>query len=464
MKLLNYQVHNVCKVSELDLNMEGRNLALIGGGNGHGKTSALRAFLMALCGRSGMDWPDIALKEGEDEGSITVNLSGDAELHDLKGFTVKVTLRRKRGGTVAEDFAVYDSTGEEAPSPRELLKRIYSLRAFDPLAFERSKPKEQQELLRNLVGLDFTQLDEDRATVYKERTVVNAAGKAAVAKLDSVPAVEDPPEREESAQDLFKELEAVQVHNRRLDQKHDELMNLIERETELATQEERLKAKLAEIDMERQNLDGLLEEAQKVLDGEEKLDEEVVREKINNVDKINADFRREQERKELAVEVETLRKQSKDMTNQIKAIDEEKQSRLEKADWPLPGLGIDEKGVVLDDLPFEQASKAQRVLASVKIGMALNPKLRLLVCEDGNDLDNETLAALEQTLVDNDFQMLLEFVTRSEEDEERCAVVFYEGRPKDMAAMDTDDMLTEKNDEEESDRPDALFSDDGGAG
>ena len=88
------------------------------------------------------------------------------------------------------------------------------------------------------------------------------------------------------------------------------------------------------------------------------------------------------------------------------------------------------------------------------------------MCEDGNDLDNETLAALEQTLIDNDFQMLLEFVTRSEEDEERCAVVFHEGRPKDMTAMDTNEMLTEKDDDEESSEgldDFQQFDDEGGA-
>ena len=110
-------------------------------------------------------------------------------------------------------------------------------------------------------------------------------------------------------------------------------------------------------------------------------------------------------------------------------MDEEKQERIQNAKFPLPNLSLDDSGVLLDGLPFEQASKAQRVVASVKIGMAMNPKLRLLVCEDGNDLDDATMQALSDTLKDNDFQMLLEYVTRSPEDESKCAVVFTDGQP-----------------------------------
>jgi hypothetical protein len=50
------------------------------------------------------------------------------------------------------------------------------------------------------------------------------------------------------------------------------------------------------------------------------------------------------------------------------------------------------------------------------------------VCEEGNDLDLDTLKALEDVLTANDYQMILEFVTRSQEDEDRCCVVFKEGK------------------------------------
>jgi hypothetical protein len=93
-------------------------------------------------------------------------------------------------------------------------------------------------------------------------------------------------------------------------------------------------------------------------------------------------------------------------------------------------------------LPFEQASTSQRIMASVKVGMALNPKLRLLVCQHGSDLDNDTLDALDQVVKAGDFQCVVEVVTRSVYDEQRCAVVIEDGRVKGV-----DDAEQEGNEE-----------------
>ena len=157
------------------------------------------------------------------------------------------------------------------------------------------------------------------------------------------------------------------------------------------------------------------------------IDDGPIREQIRSAADINKAVQAKAEYKAKAAELQSLRRGSNSLTEKLKSIDQEKARLLENAKWPLPGMSIDEDGVLMDGVPFEQASKAQRVIASVKILMAMNPKLRLMICQDGNDLDNETLAALEKTLEDNDYQMVLEFVTRSVEDEERCAVVFRDG-------------------------------------
>jgi hypothetical protein len=110
------------------------------------------------------------------------------------------------------------------------------------------------------------------------------------------------------------------------------------------------------------------------------------------------------------------------------------------ATWPLPGLSLDSEGVLFNGLPFSQASKSARIATSAKIGMALNPRLRLMVCQDGNDLDNESLDSLEKLLRDSDYQMILELVTRNDDDEKRCAVIIENGKNKEKnpeSAIDT---------------------------
>ncbi len=122
-----------------------------------------------------------------------------------------------------------------------------------------------------------------------------------------------------------------------------------------------------------------------------------------------------------------LRKESEDYTKQMRQIDEDIADALAKAKFPVEGMSITDSEVVLNGLPFSQASRRQRIMASVDVGIALNPKLRLLVSQDGSDLDLETLEVLEQKLKDSDFQMLVEFVTRGKSDEDLCAVVMTDG-------------------------------------
>jgi hypothetical protein len=67
------------------------------------------------------------------------------------------------------------------------------------------------------------------------------------------------------------------------------------------------------------------------------------------------------------------------------------------------------------------------------MGIALNPELKLFVCEDGSDLDNDTLAALDAILKEHDFQMIVEVVTRTAEDESLCAIVIHDGHVKESS-------------------------------
>ena len=186
MKVLSYEAHNVKAISDIDLKLSGRHLYLVGGKNGNGKTSALDALRMALCGKSGMDYPDVSLKEGESEGWVKVALEPDESDESQKTLNIELLLKRKRNGQIAEVFKIVDGEGDEAPEPRALLKRLYHLKGFDPLAFIRLDRKEKKELLQKLVGLDFTELDKEYDKLFKERTDVNREVKTLNSRLSGM--------------------------------------------------------------------------------------------------------------------------------------------------------------------------------------------------------------------------------------------------------------------------------------
>lgn len=83
MKIKRIQVHNVMGVKDVDADLEGHNLWLIGGKNRSGKSSTLQSLVMAICGKRGCDFPSEPLRDGEDEGWIKETTEA------LKAFTPK---------------------------------------------------------------------------------------------------------------------------------------------------------------------------------------------------------------------------------------------------------------------------------------------------------------------------------------------------------------------------------------
>lgn len=434
MKVLELHAHNVMGVKEVKFDLRGHNLYLIGGKNGQGKTSALKALLIALCGRSGMkDFPEVPLREGEDKGFIDVKLSGERSLHDEVGFTVRFHFKRKVGGGVSEEFELLDSTGDPAGSPRDLLRSLYSMKAFDPLEFERMKPQDQRKLLVDLVELDFTELDKEFKEEYAERTVINKQGVAAKAVFDAMPKFDDAPAEPVDVGDLSKRMKAANDAQR-------EIM-LMEQESkahrfQIQRAEEDIKAitaKIAELQKKHDELVAVVQSAEDHLAALEKRpkpiveDLEVIQQQMAMASEVNKKVQANKDRAAKQAELADLRKQSEAKTARLKEIEESKVQMIQQAKWPVPGLSLSDDGVLYNGLPFSQINKADRVKISTSIGIALNPTLRLLVCEDGSAMDTDTLEALDEMLKVNDFQMLMEVVTRTNEDEQLCSVVIRNG-------------------------------------
>lgn len=435
MKVLNYAAHNVQGVSDIKFDLEGHHLYLVGGGNGQGKSSALKALLMALCGRQGCDYPEVSLKEGETEGHVRVKLSGDADMHDDAGFTVELLLKRKRDKSVVEEFRILDSSGDEAPEPRTLLKKLFKLKAFDPLSFEKMDKKAKKQLLQELTGLDFSKQNAEAKKVYDERTIVNREIKKLEAQFEALPKHEGVPAEEVASADLLAKLEERQKTNKA---NAATRKSLAEDKEDLAETRDRIAALTVQITNLIGQRDALRviadEKASNLADLEAKVttlkdeDETEIRTQMKELDATNAKVRANKKYHQTREELETKVSESERLTKQLIDIAENQKKAIAEAKFPVEGMSFDEEGVLYNGLPFEQVNKAARVMASVDVGMALNPTLRLLVCECGGDLDSETLAALEAKLREHDFQMLVEIVTRTEADEKLCQVVIKDGK------------------------------------
>lgn len=435
MRVSTYTAHGIKRISDITFDLEGRHLYLVGGRNAEGKTSALEGLLMALAGKKDFKFPTRPLRDGEQKGFVRVELVPD-EGDELGPLTVELKFTRKRGGQVAESFSVTDENGVKVAKPRVLLSRLYKLGAFDPLSFERLADKDQRAALMRLVGLD---LDADEATIkgiFDRRTDINREAKRLGALLDATPHVDAPAEPvsiaglQEEREELEREVQDAADLRRSIDTANRSAVEQKERADSLSSQIDDLEKRRDRALRQAADNEDDIAKMRVNLDQCEPPDLTEIDAEIRNAGEINSRVLANANRQNLIDQVEAETVKSEDLTDQIEAIREGHAKQLEAADWPIEGLSFDADQILYEGIPFSQRSRAERTLISFEMGAAMNPDLRLFVCQDGNDLDDIRIGVLDKLLKERDYQAVVEFVTRGEEDEERCAIVIEDGREK----------------------------------
>ena len=417
MKILRLSSKNVKRLKAVEITPQG-NVIIVGGKNGQGKSSVLDSIAYALGGKDLICRQPV--RRGEKNAGVTC---------DLGEFLVRRTFTAEGGGTLT----VETKDGARFTSPQARLDDIVGRLSFDPLAFARMEPAKQAETLRALLGLDFTELDKDRAGVFAVRTDVNRDGKGLRARFDALPAKHaDVPMDEVPSAEILAKLEVAQTQNRAIetaradaallrsiadgaehlvrqaraqcDRTHQEIARLQERlvveRTMLEAAESEAHAKRTEADRITSACEGLVF-----------IDLAPIREQLAGLEAVNRRVRENRQHEQVERELEAKRAEAVALSERIERIDAQKQEAVAKASFPVEGLGFDQDAIVtFNGLPFDQASAAEQLRVSVAIGIALNPKLRVLLIRDGSLLDEESLRLLGETASEHDAQLWIERV------------------------------------------------------
>lgn len=405
MKIINLKAENVKRIQAVSITPDGSTV-VIGGGNGQGKSSVLDSIMYALGGGSTL--PAKPLRNGADKGAITITLD---DMVVTRRFT------RQKDGEIGTTLEIKRANGDKASSPQAILDDLCGKMAFDPLEFARLKPKAQLDALRELVGLDFAELDRERQQTFDRRTDVNRQHKAKLAELAACPQVEAPA-AEVSVADLMAELdrrESVNAKNADLREALEEsradvlsiegrILNIQQQIIELQEQLEAEQRHLAD------EKDAEATRAQAVAHLKDE-DTAEVRRQIAEADATNARVRQNTKRAEIVTAAGTLAEEAERLTDCLDAIDQQKAAKMAAAPFPVPGLGFDASGVTLNGLPFDQASSAEQLRVSVAMGLALNPKLRVMLIRDGSLLDENSLALVASMAEAADGQVWIERVS-----------------------------------------------------
>lgn len=394
MKILSLEAENVKRLKAVSITPDGAAI-VIGGNNGNGKSSVLDAIAYALGGKDLVC--DEPVRRGEKSAKIRC---------DLGEFIVTRTFTAAGGGSLK----VTMPNGAVMPSPQTVLDKLIGSLTFDPLSFSRMKPREQAETLRKLVGLDTSEIDLQRAKLFEERTAINREIKSIEAQEQALVVDENAPDEMVSVADLVREARAIDDHNEAV---------------------KKAKNKLVEAEETLHQARKAFEQAQNYFEsctvamkaaGDLKPATEI-QTAIANAEEENRKARVKAERRKFREALLLKRGVSDDWSKKIDALDRAKAEALKVAAFPVDGLGLSDAGVTMNALPFNQASSAEQLRASVAIGLASNPTLKVLLIRDGSLLDEKSLAMVAELAAAADAQVWIERVGKGAE----CSVVIEDG-------------------------------------
>lgn len=389
MIIVRFQAENVKKLKVVEITPEG-NVVVIGGKNCAGKSAVLESIMAALAGKKKL--PPKMLREGAKKGFIEL---------DLGDIMVKRTFTKSGNSSLK----VFNKGGAVFSSPQKMLDKLLGNIAFDPLEFSRMSTKEQIEVLKQITGLDFSKLDQKREELYNQRAEVNRDGKRLSAECESIEQQlpDEIPKSEVSVVQLMSQLDAAQATNKANDELRCEFELTTNRIEELRAQYELIGQQIVEETQKQKSLHTAIKKAKNV-------DIDAIKQQLKSAESNNRVFHLNIKYNELMMQLKQRREQYKELTRDIKDIDRTKEERLENSNLPVDNLTFDDNGVMLNGLPFEQASSSEQLRVSVAIGLAMNPKLKVLLIKDGSLLDEDNLKLISEMAEEADAQLWIERV------------------------------------------------------
>ena len=327
-------------------------------------------------------------------------------------------------------LVVTNKDGARYPSPQAVLDKLTGRLTFDPLAFAHMDPKQQDATLRKLVGLDVSAIEERRKEAFTQRAMLKKSHDIIVAQLldlphhdgvhDEVPMAEISNEMlrveelRKAAEDAGRE---VVASTSRLAQHESACQSRYARIEELNKQIATIQSELGKYEALHQAETKTL--AERKAAHEAALiavpDADAIRQKLTDAEATNKKVRENAAYAQRVMQADAAAVRVIEQDELVKAADAEKRAMLEAAKFPVEGLGVGDDGITFGGVPFSQASSSEQLRVSVAIGLALNPKLKVLLIRNGNLLDDDSLKAVADQADQAGAQVWMEYVTKNAE-------------------------------------------------
>lgn len=402
MKIIKLQAENFKRLVAVEIAPDG-NMVQITGKNGNGKSSVLDAIWAALAGNSAA--PIMPIRAGEDQARIVLDLG-----------EIVVTRIFRQGKT--SSLTVENAEGSKISSPQAMLDGLLGQLSFDPLAFERMSPKDQFNALRKFVpGIDFEAIDAQNKADYAARAEFNKKAKESKTLAASIVVPLGIPAVPVDEKKLIDDMQAAGTFNADIEKRRANRANLkanIEKNLKAVKEiEATLKAlneNKAQIEKETESMQSRLDSAGPL---PELKDVTALRVAIDSAKDINRQVALREEKAEHEAMAKELEECADALTKAMKDREASKIAAIAAAKLPIENIGFGDGIILMNGVPFSQASDAERLRASIAIAMASNSKLRVVRVRDGSLLDDDSMKLLAEMADKNDMQVWIERVDSS---------------------------------------------------
>lgn len=367
-KINELELENVKRIKAVKVEPSERGLTIIGGRNNQGKTSVLDSIAWALGGNRFR--PSQAARDGSViPPHLRVKLSN--------GIVVE------RAGKNS-DLKVIDPDGRRGG--QQLLDEFVEQLALDLPRFMQSSPKEKANTLLRIIGVgdQLYTLERQEAELYSRRHAIGQIADQKSKFAKEMPDFPGVPKEPVSASELIRQQQDILAAN---------------------GENQRKRAKAAQLEAEKQRLRRALDEMQEKYDivcrdcdiaSKDAIDlldqstEELER-NIQNIEDINRKVRANLDKEKAAADAAEYWNQYAALTTEIERVRQSRMDLLQGAKLPLPGLSVEEGELTYQGKRWDNLSGSDQLKVSTAIVRAINPKCGFVLLDKLEQMDLETL-------------------------------------------------------------------------
>ena len=412
--------YGAIKALTVTVNEDG-HIIKVCGPNGVGKTTAVDAPWAALCGTGNVMVQPI--REGATKATLEVDLrntNGD-KLFVTKIITAKTTR-----------LVVKNAEGMAYSSQQTKLDQLFSAVTIDPFAFGKLNDREKIKLLLKISGQEepLRALDQEQSAAYEQRTEVNRNVKEFEGKLKALPADALTPVEKKSTQEILDRLREEQSRVAGVQGKGDRIVDCKAEITEcegenrdndrkISEYEEIIRALKLESDGNRGTVNERKHEItalQGAVDAAPTDTSALIEDELLEVEAHNDRARQHGEAVDLKVRLTAATERSDELTAYITGKDNEKRKLLADSPLPIDDIQINGEELLILGRPCKDLCGEEELTVGLKIGVAMNPGLRIMRIDHGAELDAKSWKQVAEYCVENNFQVIAAVVVPGSEE------------------------------------------------